>query len=58
MDPTEVFLNEDGSGVVYARDPNLLAVRTPYQGVADEAESGVDEGMVRFLTSPDQALSH
>ena len=58
VDPTEVFLNEDGSGVVYARDPNLCAVRTPYQGMADQAENGVDQGMVRFLASPDQALSH
>ena len=51
-------MNEDGTGVVYARDPNLLAVRTPYQGIADQAENGVNLGMVRFLTSPDQALSH
>ena len=58
VDPTEVFLNEDGSGVVYARDPNLCTARTSYQGVLGQAKSGVNEGMVRFLTSPDQALSH
>ena len=58
VDPTEVFLNEDGSGVVFARDPNLAAPRIPYQGMLGQAKSGVNEGMVRFLTSPDQALSH
>ena len=58
VDPTEVFLNEDASDVVFARDPSLAAPRIPYQGVFSEAKSGVNEGMVRFLTSSDQDLSH
>ena len=51
VDPTEVFLNEDGSGVVFAPDPNLSAAGIAYQKVLDQSASGVNPGMVRFLTS-------